>query len=50
MGANTTQAVAIAFFSDCLYPALGVLERDVDRFAIGVGMIPRGEVGLIFAG
>lgn len=29
---------------------LGVLERGVDRFVIGVGMIPRGEVGLIFAG
>lgn len=28
----------------------GVLERGVDRLAIGVGMIPRGEVGLIFAG
>src|SRR5437870_3291127 len=30
--------------------ALGVLESGVDRLAIGVGMIPRGEVGLIFAG
>ncbi len=30
--------------------AIGVLERGVDRLAIGVGMIPRGEVGLIFAG
>ncbi len=30
--------------------ALGVLERGVDRFVIGIGMIPRGEVGLIFAG
>jgi Kef-type K+ transport system membrane component KefB len=29
---------------------LGVLEKGVDRLAIGVGMIPRGEVGLIFAG
>jgi Kef-type K+ transport system membrane component KefB len=28
---------------------LGVLERGVDRLVIGVGMIPRGEVGLIFA-
>ena len=27
-----------------------MLERGVDRLAIGVGMIPRGEVGLIFAG
>lgn len=30
--------------------ALGVVERGVNRFAIGLGMIPRGEVGLIFAG
>jgi Kef-type K+ transport system membrane component KefB len=29
---------------------IGVLERRVDRIAIGIGMIPRGEVGLIFAG
>ena len=29
---------------------LGVLEQGVDRLVIGVGMIPRGEVGLIFAG
>ncbi len=30
--------------------SLGVLERGVNRAAIGLGMIPRGEVGLIFAG
>jgi Kef-type K+ transport system membrane component KefB len=29
--------------------SLGVLERDTDRLAVGLGMIPRGEVGLIFA-
>jgi Kef-type K+ transport system membrane component KefB len=29
---------------------LGVLDRSLDRLSIGVGMIPRGEVGLIFAG
>jgi Kef-type K+ transport system membrane component KefB len=28
----------------------GVLERGTNRLAIGLGMIPRGEVGLIFAG
>lgn len=27
----------------------GVLEKGLDRLTIGVGMIPRGEVGLIFA-
>jgi Kef-type K+ transport system membrane component KefB len=29
--------------------ALGVLDRVTDRIAVGLGMIPRGEVGLIFA-
>ncbi len=29
---------------------LGVMEKGLNRMAIGVGMIPRGEVGLIFAG
>jgi Kef-type K+ transport system membrane component KefB len=28
---------------------LGVFERGANRFVIGIGMIPRGEVGLIFA-
>ncbi len=28
---------------------LGVLKKGVDRIAVGFGMIPRGEVGLIFA-
>lgn len=30
--------------------ALGVVGRGINRLAIGMGMIPRGEVGLIFAG
>src|SRR5687767_2224068 len=30
--------------------ALGVVERGINRVAVGLGMIPRGEVGLIFAG
>lgn len=30
--------------------ALAVAERGLNRLAIGIGMIPRGEVGLIFAG
>ncbi len=29
--------------------SLGVLERGLNRVAVGVGMTPRGEVGLIFA-
>jgi len=28
----------------------GVVERGINRVAVGIGMIPRGEVGLIFAG
>ena len=30
--------------------SFGVVERRLNRLAIGLGMIPRGEVGLIFAG
>ena len=30
--------------------ALGVFEKGLNKVAVGVGMIPRGEVGLIFAG
>lgn len=30
--------------------AAGVLQRGINRVAVGIGMIPRGEVGLIFAG
>jgi Kef-type K+ transport system membrane component KefB len=30
--------------------SLGVMRRGVNRLAVGLGMIPRGEVGLIFAG
>jgi Kef-type K+ transport system membrane component KefB len=30
--------------------SLGVLGKGTDRLAVGLGMIPRGEVGLIFAG
>ncbi|MDT5263156.1 MAG: hypothetical protein QOC61_2160 [Acidobacteriota bacterium] len=30
--------------------SLGVTQRGVGRLAVGLGMIPRGEVGLIFAG
>jgi len=29
--------------------ALGVWRRGIDRLSVGIGMIPRGEVGLIFA-
>jgi Kef-type K+ transport system membrane component KefB len=39
-------AVAILGKQTC---ALAVLERGLDRISVGIGMIPRGEVGLIFA-
>jgi Kef-type K+ transport system membrane component KefB len=29
--------------------ALGVLDKGIDRLTVGLGMVPRGEVGLIFA-
>jgi Kef-type K+ transport system membrane component KefB len=32
-----------------LVAGLGVLDRRVSRMMVGVGMVPRGEVGLIFA-
>ena len=40
-------AVAILGKQIC---SLGVVERGINRLAVGLGMIPRGEVGLIFAG
>jgi Kef-type K+ transport system membrane component KefB len=39
--------VAIAGTLVC---AAGVLGRGSNRLAVGIGMVPRGEVGLIFAG
>ncbi|HSB70975.1 MAG TPA: cation:proton antiporter [Candidatus Methylomirabilis sp.] len=33
-----------------LLAALGVLKEGVNRLAVGIGMVPRGEVGLVFAG
>jgi Kef-type K+ transport system membrane component KefB len=45
--AGVLTLVAIAGKQAC---SLGVLTPGTDRLAIGLGMIPRGEVGLIFAG
>jgi Kef-type K+ transport system membrane component KefB len=45
LGAALT-AAAIAGKQVC---SAGVLGRGVDRLTVGIGMIPRGEVGLIFA-
>lgn len=33
-----------------LIAGCGVFDRRVDRWVVGIGMVPRGEVGLIFAG
>ena len=41
--------IAVAFASK-LVCGLGVLIPGVNRLAVGLGMLPRGEVGLIFAG
>lgn len=39
-------AVAVIGKQAC---SMGVLEKGLDRLSVGIGMIPRGEVGLIFA-
>ncbi len=44
----TATLLAIAIGTKLL-AGLGVLRRGVKRLVVGVGMIPRGEVGLIFA-
>jgi Kef-type K+ transport system membrane component KefB len=44
--ATTLTVAAIVGKQVC---SLGVVERGLDRLSIGFGMIPRGEVGLIFA-
>ena len=33
-----------------LAAGLGAIQGGVDRLSVGIGMVPRGEVGLIFAG
>ncbi len=43
-------ALILCAFAGKLACALGVLEGEVNKLAIAIGMIPRGEVGLIFAG
>lgn len=42
-------AVTIAAIAGKQLCGLGVVGRGVDRLSVGIGMIPRGEVGLIFA-
>jgi Kef-type K+ transport system membrane component KefB len=42
--------LSLAAIAGKMICALGVLERGLDRLSVAVGMVPRGEVGLIFAG
>jgi Kef-type K+ transport system membrane component KefB len=42
-------ALTIAAIAGKLVCGLGAIGRGLDRLTIGIGMIPRGEVGLIFA-
>jgi Kef-type K+ transport system membrane component KefB len=44
--AATLTVAAVAGKQVC---SLGVIGKGIDRLSIGVGMVPRGEVGLIFA-
>jgi Kef-type K+ transport system membrane component KefB len=52
--AGSSVALALALIAAAVVGkqacALAVVTRGVDRLAVGLGMIPRGEVGLIFAG
>jgi Kef-type K+ transport system membrane component KefB len=41
---------ALVAIASKLASAFGVVDRRIDRLTVAVGMIPRGEVGLIFAG
>jgi Kef-type K+ transport system membrane component KefB len=42
-------ALTVAAVAGKLLCAFGVLSKGVDRLSVAIGMIPRGEVGLIFA-
>ncbi|MBI2619415.1 MAG: cation:proton antiporter [Ignavibacteriales bacterium] len=42
-------ALTVAAFIGKQVCGLAVVEKDLDRLSVGLGMVPRGEVGLIFA-
>ena len=42
-------ALCVVAVAGKLVAGLGAVGKQLDRFSIGVGMVPRGEVGLIFA-
>lgn len=43
-------ALTVCAITGKLAAGLGVVQRGADRLGVGIGMVPRGEVGLIFAG
>ena len=43
-------ALSVAAIIGKMICALGVIEKGLDQISVAVGMVPRGEVGLIFAG
>lgn len=43
-------ALTLVAVAGKLVAGLGVVRRQADRLVVGVGMVPRGEVGLVFAG
>jgi len=47
---GTAVLLAVVAIVSKLATGLAVYQRDVRRWPVGVGMVPRGEVGLIFAG
>ena len=42
-------ALTVAAIASKQICSLGVLSKRIDRLSVGIGMVPRGEVGLIFA-
>lgn len=42
-------ALTVAAIAGKLVCSLGVVGKGIDRLSVGIGMVPRGEVGLIFA-
>jgi Kef-type K+ transport system membrane component KefB len=44
-----TALLTLAAVAGKLACSLGVLERGIDRLSVGIGMVPRGALGLVFA-
>jgi Kef-type K+ transport system membrane component KefB len=48
--AGFAAVLCVAAIAGKMVCGIGVMARGVDRVAVGLAMVPRGEVGLIFAG